>query len=234
MITLLAASLVLAKGQGPSITDFEQPNFKDASFQVKVTYANEDALGKISSDFKQTYQFKQMDVQIKEPFMLRMAGSVEDTKILFVLNDVKSLTSVPKIGVHQREDLSTKPGKRQTPLDFGFLTPSMFQDMFTADFVRLDRATGDDVFDIHYNPRYNYKVYYRVWLDPEKHYITKREWYRKDRQLATFYYSDPVNQDGVWMPTHLIVKNVDDQRAGETEYDAMKVNTGLSDDLFKV
>jgi hypothetical protein len=43
-----------------------------------------------------------------------------------------------------------------------------------------------------------------------------------------------VNQDGVWLPTHLLVKNVDDQRAGETEYLAMKVNTGLDDDLFKL
>lgn len=234
MITMLAASLLLTRGQTPSIGQMTQPNFKDASFQVKLVYANQGELKKINSDFGETYRFKTMDVEIKEPFMLRMAGSVEDTKLLFLLNGTTRMTSIPKIGVHQKENLEEKPGKRQTPLDFGFLTPSMFQGLFTADFVRTDRATGDYVFDIHYNPKYNYKVYYRVWIDPQKHYTTKREWYRKDRQLATFYYSDPVNQDGVWLPTHLLVKNVEDQRAGETEYVAMKVNSGLSDDLFRL
>ena len=231
---MLAASLVLAKGQTPSINDLVQSGFRDASFQVKVTYANQNELGKISSDIGQTYKFRTMDVQIKEPFMIRMSGNVEDTKILFVLNGNESLQAVPKIGIHQRENLESKPGKRQTSLDFGFLTPSLFQGMFAATFVRNDRATGDYVFDIHYNPKYNYKPYYRVWIDPQKHYITKREWYRKDRQMATFYYSNPVNQNGVWLPTHLLLKNVEDQRAGETEYAAMKVNTGLSDDLFRV
>lgn len=234
MITMLAATALLLSAQTPSISDVVQPNFRDASFQVKVTYANQDELGKINKDFGQTYKFKVMDVKLKEPFMIRMTGSVEDTSILFVLNGSTRLMSVPKIGLRQREDLEKEPGKRQTPMDFGFLTPSMFQGLFVAAFVRTDRATGDYVFDISYNPKYDYKSYYRVWVDPSKRYITRREWYRKDRQLATFFYSNPVNQDGVWLPTHLTVKNVDNQRAGETEYVAMKVNTGLGDELFKL
>jgi outer membrane lipoprotein-sorting protein len=231
---MLAASLALMVGQGPSINDLVQPGFQDASFQVKLIFANQGELGKINKDFGQSYKFKNMDVKLKEPFKVRMTGEVEDTSILFVLNGSNRLMSVPKVGYRKRENLDEDPGKRQTPLDFGFMTPSMFQDLFDAKYVRTDRATGDYVFDITYNPKFHYKSYYRVWVDPQKHYTTKREWYRKDRQLATFYYTEPVNQGGVWLPTHLLVKNVDDNRAGETEYVAMKVNTGLSDDLFKL
>ena len=234
MITMLAAGLVLLKGQGPAITDLVQPDFQDASFQVKLIYANQSELQKINKDFGESYKFKTMDVKLKEPFKVRMTGTVEDTSVMFVLNGSSRVMSVPKIGFHRKENLDDEPGKRQTPLDFGFLTPSMFQGLFDAKFIRTDRATGDYVYDITYNPKYNYKSYYRIWVDPSKHYTTKREWYRKDRQLATFYYSEPVNQGGVWLPTHLLVKNVDDQRAGETEYTAMKINTGLSDDLFRL
>ena len=234
MITILAASVLLLKAQTPSINDVVQSNFRDASFQLKVTYANQGELGKINRDFGDSYKFKTMDIKIKEPFMVLMTGSVEDTSVKFVLNGSTRLFSIPKIGLHKRENLDDEPGKRQTPLDFGFLTPSMFQDLLVAKFIRVDRATGNYVFDLTYNPKYNYKSYYRVWVDPAKHYTTKREWYRKDRQLATFFYSEPVNEDGVWLPTHLLVKNVDNVRSGETEYLAMKVNTGLSDDLFRL
>lgn len=234
MITILAASALLLAGQSPSIDDVLQTGFRDASFQVRVSYANQAELSKINKDFGSSYKFKTMDVKLKEPFMVLMTGNVEDTSVRFVLNGSTRLFSVPKIGLKQKENLDDEPGKRQTPLDFGFLTPSMFKGLFEATFVRKDRATGDYVFDIRYNPKYDYKSYYRVWVDPAKKYITKREWYRKDRQLATFFYSEPVNQDGLWLPTHLLVKNVDDKRAGETEYLAMKVNTGLSDDLFRL
>lgn len=235
MITLLAASAALLGAQGgPSINDFVQPKFEDASFQVKLLYGNQGELAKINKDFGQSYRFKTMDVKLKEPFMLRLTAAVEDTDVLFIQNGATRVYSIPKVRIHKKENLEDEPGKRQTPLDFGFLTPSMFRDLFQAKFVRNDRATGDVVFDITYNPRYDYHSYFRIWVDPQKKYITKREWYRKSRQLATFYYTEPVNDGGVWLPTHLLVKNVEDKRAGETEYQAMKVNRGLSDDLFKL
>jgi hypothetical protein len=239
MMTMLVASVALLGLQGTSINDYVQPNFKDASFQIKLVFGNQDELAKINKDFGTSYRFKTMDAKLKEPFMLRLTGSVEDTDVLFIQNGVDRLYSIPKMHIKQRENLDDEPGKRQTPLDFGFLTPSMFAastpggELFESKFVRNDRATGDMVFDITYNPKYKYRSYYRVWIDPQKHYITKREWYRKERQLATFFYSEPVNQQGVWLPTHLLVKNVDNVRAGETEYVAIKLNTGLDDSLFK-
>jgi hypothetical protein len=62
MITVLAASALLLAGQSPSIDDVVQSGFKDASFQVKVTYANQAELSKINKDFGSSYKFKVMDV----------------------------------------------------------------------------------------------------------------------------------------------------------------------------
>lgn len=231
MITIAAAVLTLAPPQAHTLADIVQRNFKDASFLVRVTSANHRELTKINKDFGQTYRFKTMEVKLKEPFKVRLQAKVEDTDVLFVLNGVTRVFSMR--GLKQRENLAWEPGKRQTPLDFGFLTPSMFDDLFKATYVRVDRATGDLVFDIHYT-KPGYKSYYRVWVDKEKRYTTKREWYDKNGQKATFHYSEPQQDGGVWLPTKLRVKNVDDKVAGETNYEAMKVNRGLSDDLFNV
>lgn len=223
---------MLAPQGNVELSDLYQRNFRDASFTLRVVRANQSELRKINKDFGESYRFEKTDVKIKEPFKIRMSAKVEDTNVLFILNGSTRLFSFA--GLKKRENLEDEPGKRQTSLDFGLVTPSLFEDLFVAKFVRKDRATNDYVYDFNYNPRLKYRSWYRVWLDPDKKYITKKEWYRRDRQLATFFYSDPKNFDGVWVPTHMTVKNVEDKTAGETTIDNLKVNTGLSDDLFKL
>ena len=72
-----------------------------------------------------------------------------------------------------------------------------------------------------------------MWIDPEKDYTTRREWYdQKGRQKATFLYENPKKFDGVWFPTQLTVKNMDNKVAGVTRYDSIRVNTGLASSLF--
>lgn len=232
--TLLAASLALAPQGTPTISDYFQNGFKDASFVIKVISAKHGELGKINKDFGEMYKFDSVEVKIKEPFMLRLTGTVNDTSVLFVQNGATRYWSVPKLRLKKRENLDEEPGKRQTPLDFGFLTPTMFQSLFVSQYVRADRATNDAVFDVRYHPRFEYGSWFRIWIDPAKKVITKREWYRRQRHLATFYYLDAKEEGGVWLPTRMRVKNVDDKIAGETVYEAMKINRGLDDDLFKV
>jgi outer membrane lipoprotein-sorting protein len=99
----------------------------------------------------------------------------------------------------------------------------------------LDRATGDAVFDITFEAGLKDKTRHRVWIDPQKKYITKREWYhRKGNQQATFFYTDAQNVGGIWMPTKMQVKNVDGALAGEIYYTGLKVNQNLPDNLFDV
>jgi len=65
--------------------------------------------------------------------------------------------------------------------------------------------------------------------------VTKREWYNQSgRQLATFIYDDPKQENGVWLPTRLTVKNTDDIVAGVTRYQSIKVNVGIPDSEFAI
>ncbi len=110
----------------------------------------------------------------------------------------------------------------------------MFEERFDATFVRQDRETGDLVFDLTYKkPKYHDTSRHRVWVDPQKKYITKRVWFAQDgHEMATFIYEDPEEQNGIWFPSQATVKNVDDHVAGVTRYTKMNINVGLSDKLF--
>lgn len=235
MIGTVAIALVALAPQSQDIDSYVQKAFKDATLSAKAAFYSQKELSKINDDFGKSYRLANDNTQIrvKEPFKLRVDAKVEDTKILFVVNGTSSLIRIPGRNINVRQSLAKSPGRRQTLLDFGIITPSLFNDLFEAKFVRLDRATGDVVFDVTYPKVLDDTSRHRIWIDTEKKYVTKREWYNQPgRQLATFYYMDPQNVGGVWLPTRTQVKNVDGILAGETRYSGLKVNTGLDDTLF--
>lgn len=235
MIPLLAA-LVLAGPADPGVDDIVQKGFKDASFVAVVRKAVHAELRKISDDFGNSYRFTSTKAFLKEPLMLRLEGTVDDTDILYIVSGYARLTRVPRARVNVKEDLKNSPGKIQTPLDFGLVTPAIMDQLYVAKFVRTDRATGNYVFDLTYkSPRFDNTARQRVWVDPEKRYTAKRESYAQNgRHTATYFYDNAKLLSGVWMPTRLTVRNVEDKLAGITEYTSVKVNTGLTDAFFKI
>lgn len=234
MTTLIAIAALLAP-ETPDASDIVQKAFEDASFRASIKTGKQSELQKINKDFAQAYRFNYTDVMIKEPGMLRVESKVGDTSVFYILNGTTQLMSAPRARFKQRTNLSDKPGRRQTPLDFGFLTPSMFKDLFQAKFIRTDRETKEWVFDLTYLSKYDDSTRHRIWIDPQKRITTRREWYDQSGNLrATFRYENPVSKDGVWLPTRNSVKNIDNVLAGVTEYENLKVNSGLSSSLFNV
>lgn len=236
-MSLAVLAAVALSAQDPKIDDYVQSNFRSATFTAAVGSATQTELQKINKDFAQSYRFKSMDVWMKEPFKIRMESKVDDSDILMVINGPVRKLSVPKARLSQRFDLSKEPGKRQTALDFGILTPALFEGFFQAKFVRTERRTEELVFDLTYAPPLNKdKSRHRVWIDPAKKMMTKRQWYanKGGYLMATFDYKDPVNVAGVWMPTTISVTNADNKLAGTTNYRNLKVNTSIDDTKFAV
>lgn len=237
MIHALALSVTLLTAPAPpSIQDFVPRNLRDASFTAVVVSGNPQELAKINRDFAQSYRFRSSSIRLKEPFMVRAESTVEDSTILFVVNGTRRMVRIPRSNINLRENLATKPGKRQTAFDFGFLTPSLFDDFFTARYVRRDRATGQEVFDVTYVPRLKDGTRHRVWIDPDRKLLTKREWYSQidGRLMATISYDEPRQFDGLWLPTRVTVRNADNRVAGTSRYDSIRVNTGLDNSIFRV
>lgn len=235
--TGLAAIVGLSLTQStPRIEDFLQSNLVDASFRAVVGRSVQSELAKINRDFAQSYRFRTTQVRMMEPFKLRLDSQVDDMDIMFVMNGTRKLIRIPRANVSHREDLSRAPGKRQTAFDFGLLTPSLFRDLYDATFVRMDRRTGQPIFDVTYKPNLRDGTRNRIWVDPERHVIVRREWYsqRGGHLQATFEYSDFRQVSGVWFPGLLTVTNAEGRFAGETRYQDIRVNTGLPASLFEI
>lgn len=232
MISVIFASLVHAPA--PDISDYVQKDLRDATFVASKVKGVQKELAKINDDFGTSYKFDRIRFQYKEPLKLRLEAELDDTRALYIVNGEIQMFKVPRLRLNTKQDLSKSPGRRQTPLDFGVLTPGLFKDLFKAAFIRTDRASGDLVFDLTYQFTGDTSRH-RVWIDKDKKIVNKREWYNQPgRQLATFIYEKPLQVGVVWLPTQMTVKNTDDVVAGITKYDALKVNTGLSDDLFEL
>lgn len=235
MTGLLALTLLAVTRPSYSWQDIVQPNFQDAEFVVRAVKGNQRELKKINNDFATSYRFQSsyMKAEVKEPFMMRLESTVEDTHLLYVLNGGRKMYKIPRTGLNLKQDVSHAPGKRQTTMDFGLLTPSLFTGMFDATFKRVDRETGDLVFDLTYKSKFDDTSRHRVWVDPTRKYVTKRVWFAQDgHEMATFIYDKPIHQSGVWLPTRATVKNVEDKVAGITEYTDVKINVGIPSSRF--
>ncbi len=237
-MTTLYALLAITSSQKATydVDDIVQKGFKDATFIAKLIKSDQTELKKINRDFAASYRFGTTQAWLKEPNMLKLRSTVDDTDVEFLLVGATRKYSVPRVKLSKTEDLKNAPGKRQTTLDFGLITPALFKDLFVGTFIRVDRESGDLVFDLTYEkPRYDDTSRQRCFVDKDKRYVTKRVWFNQEgRQLATFLYSKPKLENGVWFPTNCVVKNVDDKVAGTTEYQSMKINSGLSESIFKL
>lgn len=234
-MTIVSPLLGLIAGfqQEHSISEVVQSNLQDATFVATVVRGDQTELAKINKDFGQSYRFRYTKVYMKEAFRLRLETKVDDMDIFYIMNGTKQMYKVPKARINQKNDLSDSPGRRQSAFDFGLLTPSLFKSLFNAKFVRVDRATSAYVFDVTYKPELHDTTRSRIWVDPDKKYVMKREWYNQVGDLrAVFTYEDPKEANGVWFPTRFTARNTDNKVAGVTQYESLKANTGLPDSLF--
>ena len=233
MLTLIFALAIPFKT--PSIVDFMQGNLHTVSFRAKIVLSNQHELSKISEDFGKTYRFDYADVDLKDPFKYRIMSVVQGSSVLAIGNGHEIMFKVPRAGISKKENIAMSPGRQQTFADFGFLTPSL-REFFNFKFIRIDKATHDQVYDLSYEsePRTHDTTRFRIWVNPKTHLIDQKQWYgQMGDYRATFIYLHPVKIDGVWVPTELQVKDSDGKLAGEMKYEDIRVNRPLPDSLFK-
>ena len=90
------------------------------------------------------------------------------------------------------------------------------------------------VFDMTYKDRDEDTSHHIVYIDPKTKVVLKRESYSQDGKLQAVYFFKKVTEvkPSIWFPTLIEAQNVDRVIAGSTAYKNIKVNTGLSDDIF--
>lgn len=225
LASILLSSMAVTHVQSQNIDAYVQRGFRDVTFNATISKKNLAELRKINPEFANTYLFDSIVVRAKEPFKLRLEAAADDTKATYVIDGARQQFRVPRLGIKQNNDLAKYPGRRQTLLDFAIPTESLFDNFFVSKFVRFDRTSGDPVFDLTFPKALDDTSRNRIWIDKEKRYISRREWYGQEGQLrAIFLYEKPVTANGVTFPTQLTVRNAENKVAGVTRYSNVKGN----------
>ena len=233
-----AADARAATGEAVSIQDMTT-KVDDLQATVHMERCDLKELAKIGADFGRTYQFqdllKNVILQFKQPDRIRISGT-GFVKASITMNGAMRSFRTP-FQPRRVEDLTDSPGKRQSLLEYGGLLAPATLSYMQGKFVRQDMRDGQGmpVFDLTYKGATG-GSHYRVWFDPHTHITVKREWYGFDGKLkATFYYQEAREvSEGVWLPTQVEVKNAEGATAALSTINSVKINQGLSDDIFTI
>jgi len=210
-----------------------QDRLRDLQMEARAEGVRLGELRKINKDFANAYRFRRMTVYYKEPLKLRLESEVQGQRITYILDGGRKLVIAPRQRVF--EDVTNAPGKRQTSLDFGFITPALAR-LLEAKWLRDERENGVllKVFELTWGYTQD-TARHIVWIDPERRYMVRREWYSFGVYRARFEYKDPVQAaSGIWIPSKVEVYNVDQRFGGRTVNSNIRVNQGLDDELFRV
>jgi hypothetical protein len=90
------------------------------------------------------------------------------------------------------------------------------------------------VFELWFTDEPNSRHHF-VWMDPEKRIILRRDVHHRSGGLKMrFLLKEPKKVAGVWVPTRVEVLNAEGRLGAVTRYTSVKVNTGLSESLFRI
>ncbi|MEJ5252719.1 MAG: outer membrane lipoprotein-sorting protein [Chthonomonadetes bacterium] len=232
-VGLLSLCAAFALAQSQDINDYVQTRLRDLRATVRQQTANQRELEKINKDFANSYRIKQMTARYKEPSKMRLESKVGVVNVVYIINgNYKHVSAGP---IKNTDDISNAPGKRQSLMDFGILTPS-FMKLVNAKFLRYDHEGGVRyaVFELTWANSDDTSKHI-VWMDGKTHTVVKRQWYNQQGKLmATFYYKEPKEvAPGIWVPTRVEVYNAEGKLGGVTTYVDLHVNEGLPDSLFQ-
>jgi len=206
--------------------------FKDACLKCKVVYANRSELKKVSRDFATSYEFKNTTVYYKAPDKMKIEGKLGWFKAAVVINGNLKGIHIPVRG-WQMDDIKDAPHKRQTDLDLGIISDSLWHNyvVLSTDEERCPDGSQYKITFVWSNSRDKKQV---AWVDAERLCLLKLKRFESDGSLiATYLYSDHKQVNGIWVPTRVDVYNREGKLAGATECYDVKINCGLPDSVFK-
>jgi len=247
---LTAGALCLISGMRPAlgqtdagnnIHDYVAGNLNDFTASIHLIRYDANAGRRISKDFGLIYEFMKkatgdMQLTYKEEDKLRIDGRFGPQKASYVVNNTDQWVRYPGLGINSRGNLGKSPGKRKTLLDIGLISEG-YLSYTEAKYINLRPVDGVmcAVFRISYKEKSLDTSHRIVWIDPRTKVTLKREEYSQEgKLLSIWYYHNPEEiSSGVYIPSSVEIDDSEGKMAGETAYKNIKVNQGVSDDLFK-
>ncbi|MDE2127962.1 MAG: hypothetical protein KGJ62_15380 [Armatimonadetes bacterium] len=205
--------------------------------KVLVTRYVPDALAKIGPDFRTLYAVRKLKFAWKQPGKIRIEGTSPILGSALLLVDGPTRTfEVPKLRIHQTQNLATHPTQRLSILEYaGLISADTVKEMHWAHVGAADlNGHQTEIYDLAWLGVTS-RSHYRVWIDDDTHITDQRAWFDSAGKLkATFRYEAPQQiVPGIWAPTRIVILNADGAVGAETELSDVSANGVLADSLFQ-
>lgn len=213
-----------------SIRPYLSTNVHSMHLTVNVVSANQAELKKIGGDFATTYKFRKLTFSYMQPGMMRYEANIMGARVAYTLNGNEKYISIPAAHIHQEENVTNAPGKKQSLLDIGLVPPELLSE-YNVTYLRKDGALL--VFQIRSKlPSETTKDI--IWMDPKTHITTRRMHFNRAGQLEKwFIYTSPLPAGyGVYVPSRVEVYNSENKLAAVSSYTYIKVNGPMDPDIF--
>ena len=178
---------------------------------LHVTVDDAKQLSALDSDMARVFAQRMVNLDYTEPTRLRLqAMSPKSGPVALLFDEDTRRMSVGEGSKGSSQDVSNAPTRRLSLLDFcGLLEPNMF-DYTRARFVRPDKVdtVPTVVYDLSYW-RADTTSFQRVWIDPARNIVLRREIYDKNSKLkAVFLYQQMAQAaPNTWLPGRLEIQS---------------------------
>lgn len=229
-IATLISSVAFAGVDVRSRVVKETSGFRDVSLTARVIRANHDELREIGKDFQKSYDIKKTKIQFKAPDKMRMEGKVGLIGVTIIINGNQKVYKIPALHIAKREDITGAPHQRQSDLDLGILSGSLWHD-----YVVYSAVEENGSYKIVFARSNALKKKIELWADCETLKLQKVEKLEENGKLrAKYVYSNHKQIDGIWVPTKIEVFNGEGKFAAETGYENVKINSGIPNSVFNL
>ena len=219
-----------------ALRDFTQPDLRDFTASAVIVQKNDAVLHKIGRSFAQGYRVRESLIRFKEPLKLRVDAKAGFLSVRYVINGKRKSTQVPGLHLFKVKDIAGHPGEEQGMLESGIVTPGFLADSIASRFVGHQSLDGRRVPVFEFWPTdESHSRHHFLWMDPEKRLVLRHDVENRSGGLKVRYmFKQPTQVAGVWVPTRIEVYNAEGRLAAVTQYKLVKVNTGLSEALFRI
>lgn len=206
--------------------------FRDVKMDVRIAYANQKELATIGKDYGKAYEFKNSKLIFKAPDKVKMTAVAGIVNVSYIITgNIKRI----RAGLLKKtEDITHEPHKKQTPLDVGIVSESIWR-QFRVERVKKEGDAANPVYVLTLSLSNSPQKKQYIWVGANDFRLLKREKREADGSLkARYVYSKHREYAGtLWVPGEQRVYNIKGTLAGTTVYSGIQVNTGVKDSVFQ-
>lgn len=219
-----------------SLADYAQTALRDLTADVDVISKNNHELKKIGKGYVDGYSLSSQEFWWSVPDRVRFQGKKGLLTVRRITNGDRMLLEVPPL--HRKvSDLSKKPGKGDSIADIGIITADWARDVGSR-WLRSETRGGKTMQVFEYWERLDPRYKHTIVIDPQTKTMVERIDHHRNKKAVgfrkRFVYSAVINVNGINMPSRVELYNSENRLGAVMKYEKVRVNTNLSDNLFKI